>query len=60
MNELIEVVEFFRIGLNLDEFGYLVNLGEFGEITVHRVELRLIGMNWGICDEFGFNLGEFW
>ena len=51
MNELIEVVEFFRIGLNLDEFGYLVNWGELGGITVHRGELRLIGMNWGICGE---------
>ena len=53
MDELIEVVElieFFKIGLDLDEFGYLVNLGELGwiggnygasgEITVHREELR--------------------
>ena len=33
MDELIEVVElieFFKIGLDLDEFGYLVNLGELG------------------------------
>ena len=46
--------------MNLGIWWIWVNLGELGGITVHRGELRLIGMNCGICGELGFNLGEFW